>query len=152
MTASDQRTPRERYQAVFAPRPELDGAARASARRVVLGTDVLTLLAAVWLIAAPYVLSYTDTGLGIDGYRTDAAAGALFGLAALVRLGHPFGAIALRVGCLAMAAWLVVAPFAFGYGGGTAPRATANEVAVGVLVGVLAAVSLRAGAIGRRLS
>lgn len=152
MTVSDQLMPRQRYQAVFAPRPELDGAARDSARRLVLVTDVLTLLAAVWLVVSPYVLSYTDTGLGVDGYRTDAAAGALFGLAALVRLGHPFGAIALRVGSLAIAAWLVVAPFAFGYGGGMAPRATVNEVAVGVFVAVLAAVSLRAGVIGRRLS
>jgi hypothetical protein len=152
MTVTDRDSAHELYRAAFAPRPELDAALRQSARRAARAADVLTLVAGLWLICAPYTLSYTETARSLDGYWNDALAGAVIGLAALVRLADPLGAVAVRVGVLALGCWLVAAPFLLGYGGADAPRATANEMVTGVLVALLAVVSLRAGTAARRHS
>ncbi|HEY6744337.1 MAG TPA: SPW repeat protein [Mycobacteriales bacterium] len=112
--------------------------------------DLATLAAAVWLICAPYVLNYTGTGR-LDGFWSDPVTGAVLGLAALVRLADPDRAVLVRWASLLLGGWLVAAPFLLGYGAGSAPRATANEIAVGAVVAILAGVSLRAAACrGRR--
>ena len=142
----------DRYRAVIDRAAELraaqEGVRRRRALTIVRYGDVVTLAAALWLTCAPYALGYTGTGR-LDGFWSDALAGAVLGIAALVRLSDPDGALAVRVGSVLVAGWLTAAPFTLGYSGGAAPKATVNEVAVGALVVLVTLLGLRALAVSR---
>ncbi len=150
MNADEGRSTRDLYQAAFtsseAPQSHRDvGRSGGRARRVVRAADVATLVLGLWLLGAPYALNYNGAG-GLDGFWNDAIVGAAVSLAALVRLGEPDRGAMVRVGSILLGAWLLLAPAVLGYVGGSSPRATANEVTVGILVAVLSLVSLLASA------
>jgi hypothetical protein len=110
-------------------------------RAVLRAADLATLAGAVWLVCAPYVLNYTGIGR-LDGFWTDTLTGAVIGLVALVRLADPDRAVLVRWASILLGVWLAAAPFLLGYAAGSAPRATANEIAVGVVIALLAGVSV----------
>ncbi len=150
MSVDKGQSTRDLYRAAFAgsefeePDRE-DGRSGHRSRRVVRVADVVTLGLGLWLLGAPYALNYNG-GSGLDGFWNDAIVGAVVSLAALVRLAEPGRGAAVRVGSILLGGWLLLAPAVLGYVGGTAPKATANEVTVGVLVAVLALISLLASA------
>ena len=102
----------------------------------------LSVAAGAWLLVAPFALDYSTTAAGFHAYWNDVAAGM-----ALIALGLLRTALPIRTGRLlplsaALGCWLVAAPFVLGFAAtGDAPRATANDVLAGVLVGVLALLS-----------
>lgn len=150
MTVDKGQSTRDLYRAAFSGSRvgEPDGDDRTtgcSALRVVRTADVVTLGLGLWLLAAPYALNYSGGG-GLDGVWNDAIAGAVISLAALVRLAEPGGGVVVRAGSILLGGWLMLAPAVLGYVGGTAPKATANEITVGVLVALLALTSLLASA------
>jgi hypothetical protein len=148
MTVTEQ-SAHELYRSAFAARPELDAAERTQLRRIVVGCDLLTLLAGGWLLCAPLVLGYGTAERGTVGFWNTAATGAAIALAAGVRAARPFAGLWLRAVGLALGAWLVLAPAVVG--AGTAFWATLTEVAVGLLVSLLAGAGLRAAVLARRL-
>lgn len=129
---------RDLYRAAFADPVEADhrrrspDTPRTAAGRGAAMAAGLTLVAGVWLVIAPFMLDYAHVG-GIDGYWNSTVVGALLILLALLRLGMPGRSLALCTVSAALGGWLLVAQHVLGYGEG-APRATANEVATGVLV------------------
>jgi hypothetical protein len=95
----------------------------------------ITLVMGLWLIAAPFVVGYSDT---FPATANDVALGVLIGASSLW--------IALRADApgwldwalMLFGIWAVIAPFALGYNATTI--AMANDVAAGVIVLVLAIV------------
>ncbi len=150
MSVDKGQSTRDLYRAAFAgseieePDRE-DGRSGRRAQRFVRAADVVTLGLGLWLLGAPYALNYNGGG-GLDGFWNDAIVGAVVSLAALVRLADPGRGAAVRVGSILLGVWLLLAPAVLGYVGGAAAKATANEVTVGVLVAVLALISLLASA------
>lgn len=118
-----------------------------SARHGALLAAGLTLLAGMWLVVAPYVLSYADLG-GLDGYWNDAVIGGVLAVLGLLRLASSARAVPLSVATAALGAWLIVAPFGLGYST-EAPRASWNEAITGGAVLLLGLLGL-ALALGRR--
>jgi hypothetical protein len=153
MTVGADGSTREAYRAVLLRAVDSRAAdVRARSRRaatVARWCDVVTLLVAGWLTCAPYVVGYTGTG-GLDGFWSDAVGGAVLGATALVRLADPLGARVVRVAGVLVGGWLATAPFTLGYGDGSTPRATLDEVLVGALVVVASVGSLAAVTSARR--
>ncbi|HEY6744327.1 MAG TPA: SPW repeat protein [Mycobacteriales bacterium] len=147
MTAAP--TTHELYEAAFAPRPDLDAADRRRLGGNALGTDLLALLAALWLLAAPVVLGYGTTERGSAGFWNAVATGALLALLALVRAGHPTGALSLRAAGVILGGWLVLAPAVLG--AATVGWPVVNEVGVGLATILVAAAGFVAAMLARRL-
>lgn len=141
MSVSTQST-HELYQAAFAPRPDLDAAVTARLRRRALATDLLAALAGGWLLCASPVMGYTIADRGTAGFWNAVATGGAIALVALIGASAPLGRRPLRVARLILGGWLLTAPAVLGTGG--AAWAAADEVAVGLVSLLLAAVGLRA--------
>ncbi|MEH1127185.1 SPW repeat protein [Micromonospora sp. CPCC 206061] len=106
-------------------------------------------LAGVWLVIAPFALDYRATGEGFNGRWNDTVIGVAIALLALVRMIVPLISAQLSLINVVLGGWLIAAPFVLGYNDGTdSPRATWNDILVGLLVIVLAMVSWR---ISRRM-
>jgi hypothetical protein len=101
----------------------------------------VTLLAGIWLVLAPYVWSYGDTGGGFDARWNDVLTGVAVAAAGYARLARPVRLITVTVVSVVFGVWLAIAPFALEYNLGADPtRATVNDVLVGTLVTGLALV------------
>lgn len=100
-------------------------------------------LAGAWLVLAPFALDYEDLGPGFDGYPNDIIVGIAIAAVALVRMLAPYRSVAIGAVNLALGAWLIAAPFVLAYNrGADATAATWNDIVVGVIVVVLALVSV----------
>ena len=99
---------------------------------------VLMVAAGVWLIVAPFVLSY---GGGTTQLWNDIILGVIVGLVGLSAFTAPrtSGWINLLAGI-----WLIIAPFVLSYQGGSAVGAAWNDVVLGIIVGVLGLWSMAA--------
>jgi hypothetical protein len=99
----------------------------------------------VWLTVSADPVAYRGTGR-FDVFWNHAVVGLAIGAVALVRVAKPAGTGALVLTNSLLGAWLVISPFWYGYGGGTADAAALwNDVAVGggVLLLTLATAALR---------
>jgi hypothetical protein len=99
-------------------------------------------LAGIWLIIAPFVLGYSGAGPAL---WNDIMLGIVVGTIALV---GSFTAPRLAsLANLATGVWLIIAPFAIGYGGSKAVTSAWNDIILGAIVGL---VSLGALGMSRR--
>ena len=93
--------------------------------------DAANLVLGVWLIAAPWALGYATQ---------QTAAWNAWGVGAVITISALAALIAFQKWeewvNAALAAWLIVSPFILAFG--TQTTVTWNQVAVGVLVGILA--------------
>lgn len=104
--------------------------------------SAMVFLAGIWLIIAPFSLDYRNTGGGFDGYWNDVVIGVALAVVALVRIALPFATAPLGLVNVLLGLWLIVAPFVLAYNtGADATQATVNDMVVGAVVAVLAAVS-----------
>ncbi len=103
--------------------------------------SALTMLAALWLVAAPFVLGYAS----LPGPTvTDVMIGLIVLVLAGIRLAGPFQLVGLSWLIAGLGLWLVLAPFVFGYSLASAP--TSNDVGMGVVIAALGAWSALATA------
>lgn len=106
-------------------------------------------LAGIWLVIAPLILDYRATGEGFNGRWNDTVIGVAIALLALVRMIVPLISAQLSLINVVLGGWLIAAPFVLGYNDGpNSPRATWNDILVGLLVIAMAAMSWR---ISRRM-
>ena len=90
----------------------------------------------IWLVLAPFLLSYSDiTG----AVWNDILVGVVVAILAWIRVGRPLFNEGVGWTNLVLGVWLIVAPFVIGYGASTV--ALWKDVIVGVVVVVLAAMS-----------
>ncbi|WP_181320020.1 SPW repeat domain-containing protein [Saccharothrix carnea] len=102
----------------------------------------MVFLAGVWLLLAPVILDYAPHPEGLGAYWNDLVVGGMVALLALVRVLAPEHLPWLSLVNAALGAWLVVSPFVLDYAvRAYAMRATGNDVAVGVLILVVAVAS-----------
>jgi len=105
--------------------------------------SALTVTAALWLIAAPFVLGYSSLPAPTI---TDVIVGILVLILAGVRWAGPFQAVGLSWAIVGLGLWLILAPFVFGYATVSAP--TSNQMAMGVVIAALGTWSALAAAWG----
>lgn len=86
------------------------------------------LLLGLWLIAAPFVLTYTAA----NARGNDVIFGIIIATIAAVRVFGAYRSAWLSWINVVLGAWLIIAPFVLGYGGHTHPMW--NDVIVGILV------------------
>ena len=112
--------------------------------------SALVFLAGVWLVLAPRALDYNALGTDFDGYWNDVVIGVAVGLAALVRAATPARSAAFGLANLGLGGWLIAAPWVLNYNDAIdAPRATWNDIIVGIIVAALALISMGSGLFGR---
>ncbi|WP_432075378.1 SPW repeat domain-containing protein [Streptomyces wuyuanensis] len=100
------------------------------------------LLVSLWLFVGARVIGYPFTEPSGDAHLTEILVGVVVLLVAVARLVHPRGRMS-DILVLVGGAWLIVAPFLFGYGDTEATDAArVNDVTVGSLLVLLAALSL----------
>ncbi|MCX6462272.1 MAG: SPW repeat protein [Pseudonocardiales bacterium] len=115
--------------------------------------SALAFLAGVWLVLAPFVLTYPDLGGGFDARWNDRVVGAAIAVVATVRMLSPNRTAAFGWVNVGLGAWLVAAPFVLFYNDDrVAAAATVNDLAIGVLVIALAGASRALSRRGRRRS
>lgn len=91
----------------------------------------LNVIAGIWLIIAPFVLSYTSA----TARTNDIILGIIVGILALIRALVPGRNIFwLSWVNLILGIWLIIAPFVLNYSGVTARY---NDVILGIIVGVI---------------
>lgn len=104
------------------------------------------LASGVWLVLAPFVLSYGSTGSGFGARWNDVLVGLALTATAVARL---TGAVRLGVASavpLLLGLWLLMAPLVLAYGlraGST--QATLNDMVVGLLVAAMATLGYVSG-------
>ena len=119
--------------------------------REVAGISALTFLTGIWLVIAPFALDYPATGTDFDGSWNDLVVGSAIAVVALVRIALPVRTAALGLVNIGLGVWLVVAPTALAYNTVfDASPAIWNDIVVGIIVMVLAAVSTLIGRRSRR--
>ncbi|HET9142698.1 SPW repeat protein [Actinophytocola sp.] len=95
---------------------------------------VLTVLAGLWLVLAPWIWGYGDTGGGFDARCNDMTVGLVVlaaGCTQFVRPAHRTGVVVPIV----FGFWLAIAPFALAYNLGADPgQAILNDTIVGTLL------------------
>jgi len=111
-------------------------------RTVVAGASGLNVLAGVWLILAPFVLAYGDG----DPVWNDVIFGAATAIIALVRVSGAYRSAWLSWVNALIGAWIVLSAFVLD----ETSTASSNDVIVGVLIVVIALVSISATDEGRR--
>ncbi|MFD4247055.1 SPW repeat protein [Streptomyces sp. NPDC058525] len=105
----------------------------------------LMLLVGIWLLVGAWVIGYPFNEPAVDAHLNEMIVGVVVFLVALARLLRRRGPVSDLIIAVA-GAWLIVAPFVIGYGGTSkADAARINEVATGIVLILLAAVSLLAG-------
>jgi hypothetical protein len=110
---------------------------RGAWRETVAATSLLSLVAGIWLIIAPFVLGY---GNG-DPYWNDIVFGAIVGVIALVQLAGAYTAAWLSSINALIGAWIFISAFWLDRTG----TAEANDIILGAIVFVLAIVAATAG-------
>ena len=126
------------------PAPPTRGYSAPAASAVM--ASALVFIAGIWLIIAPFSLDYRNTGGDFNGYWNDVVIGVALAAVALVRIVSPVATAPLSVINVLLGMWLIIAPFILGYNDGSdAAAATVNDIVVGLIVVVLAAVSLLSG-------
>lgn len=102
----------------------------------------MSFLAGVWLLLAPFVLDYAPAAEGLGAYWNDLVLGAVIAVLALVRVVTPQRVPWLSAVNAVLGVWLIASPFVLDYHARAyAYEATGNDVAVGLLVFVMAVVS-----------
>lgn len=91
------------------------------------------IIAAIWLVIAPFALTYTDTNAAL---WNDIILGVGIGIVALIRVGMPLRYEMLSWLNALLGIWLIIAPFALGYSDLAEPLW--NDIIVGAIVLVLA--------------
>lgn len=112
--------------------------------RVPLGASAasaVTFLAGVWLVLAPFVLDYAPAGSGIGAYWNDLVIGVAIAVLAIVRAVAPSNVPWFSIVNVVLGAWLIVAPFVLEYEGANKGVSIGNDLAVGLVVIVMAATS-----------
>jgi hypothetical protein len=128
-----------RERSEFAPNPgggvpDSSVAAAASGLNVVLG---------LWLIVAPWVLDYSGQD---NAVWNRVVVGAAIAVLAITRMVSPVSTAPLSWVNVVLGGWLVVAPFVLTYNDTTETAAIYwNDIVVGVLVLILAAISAVTG-------
>jgi|tagenome__1003787_1003787.scaffolds.fasta_scaffold20969638_1 hypothetical protein len=121
------------------------GAAAGGWRETIAGVSTLNVLAGIWLIIAPWVLGYVAG----DPKWNDVIFGALVALLALSRLFAPTATRWASALNMLIGAWVFIAAFWLDKSG----TAQANDIVLGAIVFVLAAIGLSArpdARVGRR--
>lgn len=103
--------------------------------------SAVTFLAGVWLVLAPFVLDYAPAGSGIGAYWNDLVVGIAIATLAIVRAVAPSNVPWFSVVNVVLGAWLIVAPFVLEYEGANEGVSIGNDLAVGLVVIVMAATS-----------
>jgi hypothetical protein len=107
---------------------------------------LVTLIAGLWLVAAPFVLEYGDAATWVDGYWNDVLVGAAIAVVSATRIVTPLFTAPLSLATAGLGIWLIVAPFALGYNvDGESSAATANDITTGIVVLVFAVASWLVG-------
>ncbi|MFC3897089.1 SPW repeat protein [Lentzea rhizosphaerae] len=102
----------------------------------------MSFLAGIWLLLAPFALNYAPAAEGLGAYWNDLGLGTVIAVLALVRVVAPQRVPWLSAVNAVLGAWLVASPFVLDYHARAyAYEATGNDVAVGLLVFVMAVVS-----------
>jgi hypothetical protein len=111
--------------------------------------SVVTLVAGLWLVAAPYILDYSgNAATWVDAYWNDILVGAAIVIISVTRILTPLYTAPFSLATAALGGWLIVAPFALGYNvDGESPAATANDIATGIVVVVFAVASWLLGSL-----
>lgn len=111
-------------------RPAAD---RYGRRRYDIGTAVsgIVLVLGLWLLAAPWVLGYSDQA---NAVANQALSGSAIAVLALGQIAAPQRLDALGWGHVALGAWLILAPLVLTYQGMSATAIATNDVVVGALV------------------
>lgn len=99
----------------------------------------LNVLAGLWLVAAPFVLAYSDLQAAL---WNDIVVGVLVAGIAVVRVSGAYRATWLSWTNVVLGVWLIAAPFVLGYSDTTA--ALWNDIVVGVIIAGLGAWSAMA--------
>ena len=118
-------------------------------RQTVQWTSGINIVAGLWLIIAPFVLGYVDIRAAL---WNDIVVGIIVAAFAVARVARPLMNPSLSWINAVLGLWLIVAPFALGYGRGVdaealaaegfvgaAPTAMWNDIIVGVIILVLGA-------------
>ncbi|MGY1452797.1 SPW repeat domain-containing protein [Streptomyces sp. SS8] len=113
----------------------------------------LMLLAGIWLILASWFLRYPFGDAAVDAQRNETGVGIVLLLVAFARIVRPRGWLS-DLAVLLLGVWLLVAPALIDYGGTeNTPRvAQTNEIVMGVVLVVLALVSMLLLFRARRMS
>jgi hypothetical protein len=104
----------------------------------------LNILAGVWLIIAPWVLSYSNQS---NAVWNEVVVGAVIALVAAARVAAPRQWAELSWINATLGAWLIIAPFVLSYSSAGTPTARIywNDILLGAIVLVLALWSEMAG-------
>lgn len=100
----------------------------------------LIAVAGLWLTCAPLIFDHEAAGIAFAGWNDVIVGITIVGLA-LIRVIAPRHTAPLSLVHLALGGWLLAAPFVRGYQ--TVIGATVNDILVGLIVMVLAAISWR---------
>ncbi|GAB3971429.1 SPW repeat domain-containing protein [Streptomyces sparsus] len=104
--------------------------------------SLLLLLVGVWLFVGAWIIGYPFTAPAVDAHLMEMIIGIVVFLVAVARLVRPRGPLS-DVLVLVAGVALAAAPFVFGYGDTyRADAARVNDVVTGVVLVLLAAVSL----------
>lgn len=115
-------------------RPLLDTRGQQAGSRAPRTVPVATVLTGVWLLLAPSIWSYGDTGGGFDARWNDLAVGLVVLAAGGAQLVRPTRRTAVVLP-IVFGFWLAIAPFALAYNLGADPgRATVNDTVAGTLL------------------
>jgi hypothetical protein len=107
--------------------------------------SLVTFLAGVWLVAAPFVLDYRGAATWVDGSWNDILVGAAIIVVSATRVLTPPYTAPLSLATAALGGWLIVAPFALSYDTSDSAAAMTNDITTGIVVVVFALVSWLAG-------
>ena len=109
---------------------------RSGWRETIAGAAFLNLIAGIWLIIAPWVLGYAAG----DPKWNDVVFGAIIGVLALLRMSGTYATAWASAVNMLIGAWVFISAFWLDKSG----TAGANDIILGVIVFVLAAISLSA--------
>ncbi|HEX5418004.1 MAG TPA: SPW repeat protein [Chloroflexota bacterium] len=104
-------------------------------RARVIFFSLLNVIAGVWLLTAPFALSYVP---GSAPYANDLFVGAIVVTLALARVVGAYRSAWLSWITAAVGIWLILAPFVLNY---TTSNARYNDIVLGVLITLFATIS-----------
>ncbi len=105
--------------------------------------SVAMLLLGAWLLMVPWITGYPFTEPAVDAHLNEAIVGVAVAVVGVAGMAKPRQVVKLRLASAVLGGWLAAAPFVLDYGAAErAQVARVNDVAVGVLIVILSAVSL----------